>query len=51
MIDKVNEAEKNIIKTNARISRCLWKIGKKIPRLRIKQMKEQAIKDIKNAIS
>ena len=48
MIDKANElAEKNIIKTNKEFH-ILLEIRKKNTEQRIKQMKDQAVKDIKN---
>ena len=49
MIDKANEdAEKNIIKTNTEFHK-LMDNRKKDSEEKIKQMKEQALKDIKNA--
>ena len=49
MIDKANEeAEKNIIKTNTEFHQ-LMDNRKKDSEEKIKQMKEQALKDIKNA--
>ena len=49
MIDKANdEAEKNVIKTN-RDFHSLMDIRKKNVEERIKQLKNQALKDIKNA--
>jgi len=48
MIDEANEiAEKNIIKTNKEFHNLL-EIRKKNTEQRIKQMKDQAVKDIKN---
>ena len=48
MIDSVNDlAEKNIIKSNAEFHD-LMENRKKNTEIRIKQMKDQAIKDIKN---